>query len=110
MGLIQVNIQLILNQIVEKLKKNYDPMKIMLFGSFAKGNNSEDSDLDILIIKNTNKSPVDRFVEVKDLIYDPDRGIPISPLVLTPAELKKRLSLGDDFIKEILQDGIVLYE
>ena len=72
--------------------------------------NHEDSDLDFLIIKRTTQRSIDRFVIVKEIIYDPNRRIPISPLVLTPEEFKKRLSLGDDFIKEIVEEGIVLYE
>nr|MDO8089984.1 hypothetical protein [Candidatus Sigynarchaeota archaeon] len=53
---------------------------------------------------------VDRFVEVKRIIYNPNRGVPVSPLVYTPAELEERLRIGDDFTKEILQKGVVLYE
>lgn len=97
-------------KIIATLKKEYTPLKIILFGSYVYGNPTEDSDIDLLIIKNTNKNRVDRFITVKKLIYDPQRKIVVSPLVLTPDELSNRLSMGDDFIKDIISRGIVLYE
>ncbi len=103
-------IKAILSEIVEKLKSEYKPLKIILFGSYAYGNPMEDSDIDLLILKNTNERGVDRFVLVKRIIYNPNRKIPVFPLVYTPEELEERLKIGDDFIKEIIQKGIVLYE
>ncbi len=103
-------IKTILSEIVEKLKREYKPLKIILFGSYAYGNPREDSDIDLLILKTTKKRRVDRFVRVKKIIYDSNRKMPISPLVYTPDELKERLRIGDDFIKEIFQKGEVLYE
>nr|MDO8077116.1 nucleotidyltransferase domain-containing protein [Candidatus Freyarchaeota archaeon] len=100
----------VISEIVEKLKSEYKPLKIILFGSYAYGNPVEDSDIDLLILKDTGKRRVDRFVEVKRIIYNPNRGVPVSPLVYTPAELEERLRIGDAFIKEILQKGVVLYE
>jgi len=104
------DIKKILSEVVEILKEKYKPLKIILFGSFAYGHPAEDSDLDLLILKNTKKRRVDRFVEVKRMIYNPDIKIPISPLVYTPQELEERLKMGDDFIEEIIRKGIVLYE
>ena len=100
----------ILSEVVEKLKSEYKPLRIILFGSYAFGNPTEDSDIDLLILKNTNKRRVDRFVQVKKIIYNPNYKIPISPLVYSPEELEERLRIGDDFIKEIIQKGTILYE
>ena len=103
-------IKSILNEIVEILKKEYKPIKIILFGSYAYGNPMEDSDIDLLIIKETKERRADRFVAVKRIIYDPNRKIPVSPLVYEPKELEERVRIGDDFILEILDKGIVIYE
>ena len=103
-------IEEILKEIVEKLKEEYRPLKIILYGSYAHGNPKDDSDIDLLILKDTNERKVDRFVQVKRIIYNPDRRIPISPLIYSPAELNERLRMEDDFIKEILKTGIILYE
>jgi predicted nucleotidyltransferase len=102
-------ILLLLKDIVQRLNRSYRPDKIILYGSYAHGNPTLDSDIDLLIIKDTDKRPTDRFVEVKQIIYQPGRGIPISPLVYTPEEIEERLKMGDDFVVEILARGRVLY-
>jgi hypothetical protein len=66
--------------------------------------------LDLFILKNTYERRVDRIVQVKRIIYDSRRRVPVSPLVYTPDELEERLRMGDDFIKEIMKKGVVLYE
>lgn len=96
-------------EITEKIRKRYNPDKIILFGSYAYGKPGNDSDIDLFIIKNTRKRRIDRFVEVKRIAYDPERNIPFSPLVYTSKEIKERLALGDDFVAEILERGKVLY-
>lgn len=59
----------ILLEIVEKLSSEYEPLKIILFGSYAYGNPNDYSDVDLLILKNTDERRVDRFVLVKRIIY-----------------------------------------
>lgn len=103
-------IQKIIKGIVDEIVKEYKPEKIILFGSYAYGNPTRDSDIDMLIIKRTKKKSMDRWVFLKMLTHDPDRGIPFTPFVFTPSELKQRLSMGDDFIKSILEKGIILYK
>lgn len=97
-------------RIVNILKTQYAPEKIILFGSLAYGQPTPDSDIDLLIIKETTQERIDRCVEVRKLVYDPARKIPFSPLVYSPQEIERRLTLGDDFIREILEKGKVLYE
>ena len=96
-------------EIVDQIKREYEPEKIILYGSYAYGKPTRDSDIDLFIVKDTDKRRVDRFVEVSRLIYEPGRHISISPLVYTPEEMEERLSLGDDFVEEVLTKGEVLY-
>lgn len=106
-----VEVTLIIKKIVDTLVDKYHPDKIVLFGSYAHGTYDEDSDLDLLIIKDGEKKRrVDRFVEVKRLIFNPEIKIPVSPVVLTNDEAKERLDMGDDFLEEILTKGKVLYK
>jgi len=97
-------------EMVEKIERDYQPEKVILFGSYAYGHPTLHSDIDLLIIKRTPQRPIDRRVEIRRLVYDPERTIAFSPLVYTPEEIERRLSLGDDFLEEILQKGEVLYE
>ncbi|MEW6201261.1 MAG: nucleotidyltransferase domain-containing protein [bacterium] len=107
----KTKIKNILERTVRILIKEYKPEKIILFGSYCYENANEDSDIDLLIIKNTDqKNRVDRFVEVKRIIYNSKNKIPISPLILTAEEINERLKLGDDFLEEIINKGKVLYE
>lgn len=99
----------VLQEIVTHLVKDYKPNQIILFGSFARGNAHSDSDIDLLIVKETDESPLERRVHVRRLAFQPERRIPFSPLVLTPAELEQRLALGDPFYRGILRQGRVLY-
>jgi len=96
-----------LQKVVENLKR-YKPEKVILFGSYAWGRPKNDSDIDLLIIKKTKKPPYRRIPEARRYLYDIDSAFDI--LVLTPQELKKRLTLGDFFIEEIVKKGKVLYE
>lgn len=99
-----------IERVVTVLRENYAPDKIILFGSCGRGDFSEDSDIDLLIVKETSKRPLERMREVYALAYSPDHYLALDPLVYTPIELTQRLELGDFFIKEIVQEGKVLYE
>jgi predicted nucleotidyltransferase len=100
--------QLILS-LVEKIKERYSPVKIVLFGSHAYGKPDVDSDIDLLIIKNTDKRPMDRWVEIKRILRDFQRTAPVSPLIYTEKEIEERKAIKDFFIEEILEKGEVLY-
>ena len=95
--------------IVMKIEKQYHPEKIILYGSYAYGNPREDSDIDLLIIKDTDEQPIDRRVAVRRIISDPTRLIPVETIVITPTELKERQRIGDQFLEEIFTKGEVLY-
>ena len=95
--------------IIKKIVSGYSPKKIILFGSLAYGTPTKDSDVDLLIIKDTDKRPIERWMEIKRLLRDPNRIISISPLVYTTQEIKDRLAIKDFFIQEVLEKGKVLY-
>lgn len=97
-------------EIVEKLKREYYPDKIILFGSYAYGQPNADSDVDLLIIKETLERPIDRRVAVRRIVSNPKRLVPLEVVVLTPGEVCERLEVGDQFLKEILEKGKVVHE
>ena len=102
-------IRQIILEMAKKIIAEYMPEKIILFGSYAYGEPAEDSDIDLLIIKNTNKRPIDRWVEVKKLLRDTSQNLPVSPLVYTEKEIRERNAIKDFFIEEIFEKGEVLY-
>ena len=101
--------QEIIQDILEKLRTSYAPQKVILFGSYAYGTPQPDSDIDLLIIKETSERFIDRWVTVRRILSDPERTVPLETLVLTPQEVERRLAIGDQFLAEILDKGEVLY-
>ncbi len=99
----------LIREVVDKLQTEYQPEKVILFGSYAYGEPTQDSDVDLLIIKNTDKRVIDRWIEVKKLLRGVAPGLPISPLVYTEREIDERNVMRDFFIEEILGKGEVLY-
>ena len=99
----------IIQGMVEKLRKGYAPQKVILFGSRARGTARADSDIDLLVIKETSERFIDRWTRVRQLLSDPQRTIPLETLVLTPQEVTQRLAIGDQFVETILREGTVLY-
>ncbi len=98
-----------LNRIVLKLKSEYLPEKVILFGSYSRGVDDSESDIDLLIIKDTRERLIDRWTTVRRILSDPARTVALDTLVLTPHELADRVARGDQFLAEILQEGKVLY-
>ncbi len=98
-----------IDEIVERLKKNYQPQKIILFGSYACGTPRPDSDVDLLVVKETGDRFIDRYAEVRGILSDPSRKVGLDIMVMTPAEIESRISRGDQFMKTVLDKGILLY-
>lgn len=95
--------------LVEHLKGDYNPEIIILFGSYAYGEPDSESDIDLLIVKRTPLPFHKRWVEVCQLVSGDTKGLEFSPFVVTPEELEIRLAMGDQFFKEILARGEILY-
>lgn len=88
----------------------YNPERIILFGSLARGDFNQDSDIDLLIIKDDSKKRTERICKVYRLIRSPKRTIAVEPLVLTPREVKRAISEGSFLLEDILKEGKILYE
>ena len=101
-------IQKEIKKITNKIVKEYKPEKIILFGSYAWGKPHKDSDVDLFIVKNTRKKRLDREREVRTLLFG-NNFPPMDLIVYTPDEVKKRLEIGDLFIKDIINEGKLLY-
>lgn len=95
-------------EIREKIVKEFQPEKIILFGSYAWGTPTDDSDVDLFIIKKSDKRRIDRVREVGEIIFD--SGIPVDALVYTPEEIKRRFEIEDPFIEHIFKRGKVLFQ
>ena len=94
---------------IKRIASELKPEKIILFGSYAYGNPTPDSDVDLLVIMKTRAKEIDRYVAVSNLLYP--RQFPVDILVKTPKEIAaESRKKGNFFLREILTKGKVLYE
>ena len=91
----------------QQIADAFHPEKVLLFGSFAHGEQSVDSDVDLLVIMDFEGKPHKTASKIRTRLM-PD--FPLDLLVRTPSQIRQRLDMGDCFIKEITQKGTVLYE
>ncbi len=101
--------------IVEKLRTLH-PYKVILFGSHAYGAPDTDSDIDLLVVLNTEKMP-QNFQEnmankllVRNALWELNKNISIDLIVHTKPMYQKFNALGSMFSRELLERGSVLYE
>ncbi len=92
--------------VVDHIAETFDPEKIILFGSYAYGEPKPWSDVDLLVIIET-ETPKQLQMNIALSLHDPF-GLDI--LVRTPQEIRRRIPLGDFFLREIMSKGRVLYE
>lgn len=96
-----------INRFVKEVAEEFAPQKIVLFGSYAKGGATDDSDVDLMVIMSHKKRNVEQALEIDQKIH---RTFPLDLIVKTPAEVKSRLAQKDVFINSVVSEGKVLYE
>lgn len=96
--------QFIINKEVEKV---FLPNKIIMFGSYAYGYPTFDSDIDLIVLLSFNGDEIQKAIEIRKSIK---HKFPLDLIVRKPEILQKRIELGDFFLMEIIQKGVVLFE
>ena len=97
----------LLADITRRIVEAFHPEKVVLFGSYAYGEPNLYSDLDLLVVMESDERPVVRSRKVRKVAKID--FLPMDVLVRTPAEITRRLAMGDFFIREILDRGRTLY-
>ena len=85
----------------------FNPEKIILFGSYAYGSPTEDSDVDLLVVMRHRRRNAVIAGEIRRRVR---AGFAMDLLVRTPERLRERLGMGDSFMQEIVERGEVLYD
>jgi len=98
----------LLQEITRRIVERFAPEKVILFGSRSSDAPRADSDIDLLVIMNATGSPTQRAVEVKRACRP--RFVSMDILVKTPEEVTARLQQGSVFLRQILEQGRILYE
>jgi predicted nucleotidyltransferase len=91
----------------QRIAEKFQPERIILFGSYASGKPTEDSDVDLLVILPFEELPVEKAIAIRQQIKAP---FPLDLMARTPQQIQQRMEMGDFFIQDIMKNGRVLYE
>jgi predicted nucleotidyltransferase len=96
-----------IDQVVQQIVEEFKPQKIILFGSYARGNPRPESDVDLLVVMETQDKKRKQALEIRHRL-----GVMfgLDLVVYTSKQLKKRVEMGDWFLRDVLKEGKVLYE
>src|SRR3990172_4258044 len=95
-----------IQQVSDQIVREFHPERIVLFGSYANGSATSDSDVDLLVVMPFHGNSARMAVDILDRIQP---EIPVELLVRTPQQLRERLAQSDFFLREILDKGQVVY-
>jgi predicted nucleotidyltransferase len=99
--------QAYIRNLCRRIAEEFQPEKIILFGSHAYGKPTPESDVDLLVVMPFEVSEFQQATKISRYLRLP---IPMDLLVHTPEYIQYRLEIGDRFIREILEKGKVMYE
>jgi len=103
-----MSINEIINEIVKRITSSCSPEKIILFGSYAYGQPTPDSDLDIMIVMDTQERPHKRAVTLRKLMRD--ISVPKDIIVKTPDEFERYKDVIGTIVFPAAHHGKVIYE
>jgi len=90
-----------------RIARRFHPEKIILFGSYAYGTPTEDSDVDLLVILPFDEERERPSLKIRQTLRS---GFPMDLIARTPETVQRRLAEGDSFLTEVMRRGEVLYE
>ncbi len=96
-----------IDQVVKQIVEKFKPQKIILFGSYARGNPRPESDVDMLVVMDTPLKDVQQAIQICQRI---EYRFGLDLIVHKPKYLAQRVKTSDWFLREVLQEGKVLYE
>ncbi len=97
-----------IRKMVQRIVEDFDPEKIILFGSHAKGTAGPDSDADFLVVMKIKGSKRKKAIEMDMALAG--MGLPKDLILVTPEEVAKHRNLVGSIIYPALREGKVLYE
>ena len=97
-----------LDEIVQRIVEGFNPQRIILFGSWARGSARPDSDVDLLIVMDVEGSKRKKATEIDvALVGIP---VPIDLIVVTPSDVERSVDSIASIIAPAMREGKVLYE
>lgn len=97
-----------IERVVRRIVDAYHPVRVVVFGSHARGDVHEDSDLDLYVEIESNESPRERRLALRRLLDE--EGYPLDLVVFTPAEAAAARQRGGSILEYVEAEGRVIYE
>ena len=101
----------VIQQLVDRIKQ-FDPEKIILFGSYAYGTPTDDSDVDLFVVKNIDADNIRQTrIEIRRSLFNIrwENKIEIDLIVDNEDHINYRINIGDKFYEELTTKGKILY-
>ena len=97
----------VIRAVVRQIAEQFKPQKIILFGSYARGNPHPESDVDLLVVMNTPLKEWQQSLQIRRSL-----GVlfGLDLIVYTPKRLAQRLKIGDSFLQDVMNEGRILHE
>ena len=92
---------------VKRIVKQFDPERIILFGSQARGDAGPDSDVDLLVVMDVEKDKREAAIAIRTALHD--IRIPTDIIVTTPEDFAWRKNIPGTIERPAVQEGKVLY-
>ncbi len=96
-----------IQHLVDRIVKEFAPERIILFGSYASGHPTPDSDVDLFIVIPSSRNFTEQALDIRQRI---NCDFPLDLIVRSPEEIRRRLKAKDNFFTTILNEGKTLYE
>jgi len=97
-----------IEEFCKKIGREFGAERVILFGSYARGTAARDSDVDLLVVANTDLAPIERYGAVRRLVADVPASFDI--IVKTPDEYERWRSIVNNIVYYADKYGRVLYE
>ena len=96
-----------IKRLCRRIAGEFSPQRIVLFGSYAHGTATEDSDVDLPVILPCGGDPLAKAAEIRQAI---DVPFALDLLVRSPEVVRQRLAWNDFFLREVMEKGKLLYD
>jgi uncharacterized protein len=91
----------------QRIEREFHPARIVLFGSYARGTPTQDSDVDLLVVMPFGGKPWRAAATIRSRVR---ATFPLDLIVRTPQQVRERLSCGDTYLETLMREGVVLHE
>ncbi len=96
-----------IENVAKRIARDFDPERIILFGTHSEGRPTADSDVDLLVVLPHEGKSWRKAADIRGRI---NAEFPLDLLVRAPGEMRRRVAQGDPVLRQVQETGDVLYE